>query len=83
MAVHSGFLAWRIVWTEEPGWLPSMGSQSQTQLKQFSMGRHILFSLSKFTLPILLVSNPIYPGALNTQITFLMERSLTFQGTVT
>ena len=23
---HSGILAWRILWTEEPGGLPSMGS---------------------------------------------------------
>ena len=27
MATHSGFLAWRIPWTEEPGGLQSMGSQ--------------------------------------------------------
>ena len=27
MATHSSFLAWRIPWTEEPGWLQSMGSQ--------------------------------------------------------
>ena len=27
-----GILAWRILWTEEPGGLQSMGSQSQTQL---------------------------------------------------
>ena len=26
MATHSGVLAWRIPWTEEPGGLPSMGS---------------------------------------------------------
>ena len=24
---HSSILAWRILWTEEPGWLQSMGSQ--------------------------------------------------------
>ena len=24
MAMHSSVLAWRIPWTEEPGWLPSM-----------------------------------------------------------
>ena len=30
MATHSGILAWRIPWTEEPGRLQSMGSQSQT-----------------------------------------------------
>ena len=27
MATHSGILAWRIPWTEEPGVLPSMGPQ--------------------------------------------------------
>ena len=27
MATHSGILAWRIPWTEEPGGLPSIGSQ--------------------------------------------------------
>ena len=28
MGTHSGILAWRIPWTEEPGGLQSMGSQS-------------------------------------------------------
>ena len=32
MATHSSVLAWRIPWTEEPGGLQSMGSQSQTRL---------------------------------------------------
>ena len=27
METHSSILAWRIPWTEEPGWLQSMGSQ--------------------------------------------------------
>ena len=27
MATHSSILAWRILWTEEPGSLQSMGSQ--------------------------------------------------------
>ena len=27
MATHSNILAWRIPWTEETGWLQSMGSQ--------------------------------------------------------
>ena len=27
MAAHSSILAWRIPWTEEPGWPQSMGSQ--------------------------------------------------------
>ena len=29
IATHSSILAWRIPWTEEPGRLQSMGSQSQ------------------------------------------------------
>ena len=36
MATHSSVLAWRIPGMGEPGGLPSMGSQSQTQLKQLS-----------------------------------------------
>ena len=32
MATHSSILAWRIPWTEEPGRLQSMGSQSCTRL---------------------------------------------------
>ena len=32
MATHSGILAWKVTWTEEPGGLQFMGSQnSQTQ----------------------------------------------------
>ena len=27
MTTHSSILAWEILWTEEPGRLPSMGSQ--------------------------------------------------------
>ena len=32
VATHSSILAWKIPWTEEPGGLQSMGSQSQTRL---------------------------------------------------
>ena len=28
MATHSSIIAWRIIWTEDLGWLLSMGSQS-------------------------------------------------------
>ena len=35
MAPHSGALAWKIPWTEEPGGLQSMGSLSQTRLSEF------------------------------------------------
>ena len=33
VATHSSILAWRIPRTEEPGGLPSMGSQSQTRMR--------------------------------------------------
>ena len=32
MPTHSSILAWRIPWTEEPGELQSIGSQSWTRL---------------------------------------------------
>ena len=40
MAPHSGTLAWKIPWTEEPGGLQSMGSQSWTRLSDFTFTFH-------------------------------------------
>ena len=40
MATHSIVLAWRIQGTGEPGGLPSMGSQSQTQLSSSTLTEH-------------------------------------------
>ena len=40
MATHSSVLAWRIPWTEEPGGLQSVGSQSRTQLSDFTFTFH-------------------------------------------
>ena len=36
IATHSSVLAWRVPGTEEPGGQPTMGWQSQTQLKRLS-----------------------------------------------
>ena len=36
MATHSSTLVWKMPWTEEPGRLQSMGSQSQTWLSDFT-----------------------------------------------
>ena len=36
LALHSSTLAWKIPWMEEPGGLQSMGSQSWTQLSDFT-----------------------------------------------
>ena len=41
MATHSSILAWRIPGTEDPGGLQSMGSESQTQLKQLSSSSRV------------------------------------------
>ena len=46
MATHSSILAWRIPWTEEPGGLQSIGSQSQMWLRWLCMAPLSQFSLS-------------------------------------
>ena len=40
MAPHSGTLAWKLPWTEEPGRLQSMGSQSRMRLSDFTFTFH-------------------------------------------
>ena len=40
MAPHSSTLAWKIPWMEEPGRLQSTGSQSRTQLSDFTFTFH-------------------------------------------
>ena len=55
MAIHSSILAWRIMWTEEPGGLQSVGLQSQTWLKRLSMQ-----ALRHFTMFIVDALNLIY-----------------------
>ena len=40
MAPHSSTLAWKILWTEDPGRLQTMGSLSQTQLSNFTFTFH-------------------------------------------
>ena len=44
VATHSSTLAWRIPWTEGPGGLQSMGSQSQTRLKWLSTHAHTVLA---------------------------------------
>ena len=40
MATHSSTLAWKIPWTEEPGRLQSMGSQTVGRLSDFTFTFH-------------------------------------------
>ena len=42
MATHSSILAWEILWTEEPGGLQSMGSQTDTAEATEHAGTHVL-----------------------------------------
>ena len=46
MATHSRILAWKIQWIEEPGGLQFMGSQSQTQLSNFTFFLYQYIKLS-------------------------------------
>ena len=51
MAIHSSILAWKIPWTEEPGRLQSMESQSQTQLSTHVHIWKDIFKCQQFWLP--------------------------------
>ena len=42
MATHSSMLAWRIPWTEEPGWLQFMESQEVGRDEAHSTGGHAI-----------------------------------------
>ena len=48
MATRSSILAWRILWTEKPGGLQSIGSQSQAQQKRLSKVKDIKSILNDF-----------------------------------
>ena len=61
MATHSSILAWRILWTEEPGELQSIGLQSQTRLKQLSI--HSTFTLNRMSLDSIGQNVCVYSGA--------------------
>ena len=42
MATHSSILAWRILWAEEPGGLPSIGFQESDTIEQLSLTAFII-----------------------------------------
>ena len=52
MAPHSSPLAWKTPWTEEPGGLQSMGSQSQTRLSGFTLFLTVLCCCSGSSLVV-------------------------------
>ena len=82
MATHSGILAWRISWIEEPGGLQSIGSQGWTHLKWLSTHAckaiwvcliNIHISLALSTLSILLL---LYLGLLKVKLMLSLLQNL-------
>ena len=55
MATHCSILAWRIPWTEEPGWLPSMCGE------ELDMAERLALSLFTFK-PTALLPLPVSPS---------------------
>ena len=43
MATHSSILAWKILWTEEPGGLQSTGSQRVGHTEPLSTHTHVIY----------------------------------------
>ena len=58
VATHSIFLAWIILWTEKPGGLWFVGSQSQTWLKWLSMPAYIYIVKWKLLSRVWLFTTP-------------------------
>ena len=52
MATHFRIFAWRIPWTEDPGRLQSVGSQSQTQLSDYHYHSHPGLKETEYHRPI-------------------------------
>ena len=48
MATHSSILSWEVPWTEKPGGIQSVGSQSNTQLKWLSTSVRLSGSTHSF-----------------------------------
>ena len=49
MATHSSILAWKIPWTEEPGRLPSMGSQESYMIEQLTLSVFLLYEVEQMS----------------------------------
>ena len=41
MATHSSILAWRVLWTQEPGGLQSMGSKESDMIKWLTLSHFL------------------------------------------
>ena len=52
MATDSSILAWKIPWIQKPGWLQSMGSQSQTRLGDFTFFPKLILESSFYIYPL-------------------------------
>ena len=71
MSTHSSILAWDISWTEEPGGLQSMGSQSQTQPSDWARTQALYLSeMYRSLLKMKFLLKAVY---INTHTTGLQE----------
>ena len=63
MATHSSILAWEITWTEEPGRLQSMGSQSWTFARKVIPNLDSLLKSKDISLPakVCIVKAMVFP----------------------
>ena len=63
MATHSSSLAWEITWTEEPGRLQSMGSQSWTFARKVIPNLDSLLKSKDISLPakVCIVKAMVFP----------------------
>ena len=59
MATHSSILAWRILWTEEPGGLQSVGLQESDTTWQ--LNHHQYFSKEIFNIVLMLLTYFLIP----------------------
>ena len=67
MATHSSSLAWEITWTEEPGRLQSMGSQSWTFARKVIPNLDSLLKSKDISLPakVCIVKAMVFPVVIN------------------
>ena len=76
MAARSSILAWEIPWTEEPGWLQSMGSQSLTPLNDWAQHMGLRFSQATVRAPTLGAEVRSIPKRLEGSLSALQELSI-------
>ena len=75
VAPHSSTLAWKIPWTEEPGWLQSMGSLRATEQLHFHISLSCIREGNGNPLQCSCLENPRDGGASRTWLKWLSSSS--------